>query len=103
MPSPPLDLLALLRPLSLTLPSSIRAPSRHPPRSDFTNRDDIAILLIQQGFANQIRHVVDSYKKPLPAILEIPSKDTPYDPSKDSILSRGEEERERPGAEHMLM
>lgn len=26
--------------------------------------------------------------QPIPAILEIPSKDTPYDPSKDSILSR---------------
>ncbi|CAG0889618.1 unnamed protein product [Darwinula stevensoni] len=25
---------------------------------------------------------------PIPAVLEIPSKDYPYDPSKDSILRR---------------
>lgn len=38
--------------------------------------------------ANMIRFYVDSYKKPIPAILEIPSKDHPYDPAQDSILSR---------------
>lgn len=38
--------------------------------------------------ANMIRFLVDSYKKPIPAILEIPSKDHPYDPAQDSILSR---------------
>ena len=35
-----------------------------------------------------IRQAVDSYSKPIPAILEIPSKDQPYDPNQDSILSR---------------
>lgn len=35
-----------------------------------------------------IRFNIDSYSKTLPAILEIPSKEHPYDPSKDSILSR---------------
>ena len=35
-----------------------------------------------------IRHVIDRYDKPIPAILEIPSKDHPYDPNKDSILRR---------------
>lgn len=38
--------------------------------------------------ANMIRFLVDSYNKPIPAILEIPSKDHPYDPSHDSVLSR---------------
>lgn len=31
---------------------------------------------------------MDGHKAVLPAILEIPSKDHPYDPSKDSILRR---------------
>ena len=38
--------------------------------------------------ANMIRFLVDSYNKPIPAILEIPSKDHPYDPTHDSVLSR---------------
>jgi V-type H+-transporting ATPase subunit F len=35
-----------------------------------------------------IRFLVDSYNNPVPAILEIPSKDHPYDPAHDSVLSR---------------
>lgn len=35
-----------------------------------------------------IRHVLDRYDQASPAILEIPSKDHPYDPTKDSILRR---------------
>lgn len=38
--------------------------------------------------ANMIRQAISSYNKPSPAILEIPSKDCPYDPTQDSILSR---------------
>lgn len=38
--------------------------------------------------ANMIRFLVDSYNKPIPAILEIPSKDHAYDPAHDSVLSR---------------
>ncbi|CAK0780465.1 hypothetical protein CVIRNUC_005062 [Coccomyxa viridis] len=55
---------------------------------DYTNRDDIAIILINQHIANMIRHMIDNYIQPIPAILEIPSKEHPYDPAKDSILSR---------------
>ncbi|KAI3691645.1 hypothetical protein L6452_31445 [Arctium lappa] len=55
---------------------------------EFTTRDDVAIVLISQYVANMIRFVVDSYNKPVPAILEIPSKDHPYDPTHDSVLSR---------------
>ena len=46
------------------------------------------MLLINQVFAGMIRHLLDAYTKPVPAILEIPSKDAPYDPSQDSILQR---------------
>ena len=35
-----------------------------------------------------IRHIIDQYTKAVPAVLEIPSKDHPYDASKDSILRR---------------
>lgn len=51
-------------------------------------RDDIAILLINQHLADLIRYKVDSYTDAFPAILEIPSKDHPYDPEKDSVLKR---------------
>lgn len=55
---------------------------------NFTTREDIAVLLINQHCAELIRHHLDTYRKPIPAVLEIPSKDTPYDPSKDSILAK---------------
>ncbi|XP_031269921.1 V-type proton ATPase subunit F-like [Pistacia vera] len=55
---------------------------------EFSSREDIAIVLISQYVANMIRFLVDSYNKPIPAILEIPSKDHPYDPAHDSVLSR---------------
>ena len=35
-----------------------------------------------------IRHVIDAHKLPIPAVLEIPSKDHPYDANKDSIMRR---------------
>lgn len=51
-------------------------------------RKDIAILLINQHIADLIRFKVDNFTKAFPAILEIPSKDHPYDPEKDSILKK---------------
>ncbi|KKK21707.1 hypothetical protein P175DRAFT_0502933 [Aspergillus ochraceoroseus IBT 24754] len=51
-------------------------------------RNDIAVLLINQHIAERIRHSVDSYAEAFPAVLEIPSKDHPYDPEKDSVLKR---------------
>ncbi|CAF0996764.1 unnamed protein product [Adineta steineri] len=54
----------------------------------FLLRDDIGIILISQHIAELIRATVDGHDKPVPAILEIPSKEHPYDPSKDSILRR---------------
>lgn len=32
--------------------------------------------------------MIDAHTSPVPAVLEIPSKDHPYDASKDSILRR---------------
>ncbi|ORY24793.1 ATPase, V1 complex, subunit F [Naematelia encephala] len=55
---------------------------------DFTERKDIAILLINQHVAERIRPTVDRYQAAFPALLEIPSKEHPYDPSKDSVLKR---------------
>lgn len=78
-----------------------------------TQRKDIGILLINQHVSNaqlpysrlfepgceleaeftiqiaeRIRHRVDLYTAAFPALLEIPSKDHPYDPEKDSVLRR---------------
>jgi len=54
----------------------------------FVTRSDIAIILINQNYAELIRHLLDNHTDPIPAVLEIPSKDSPYDPNKDSILRR---------------
>ena len=43
---------------------------------------------ITKDYAEQVRHVIDSHKAPIPTILEIPSKEKPYDPEKDSLLKR---------------
>lgn len=44
--------------------------------------------MITQNYAEKVRHVIDAHTAPIPTILEIPSKDNPYDPEKDSILKR---------------
>lgn len=38
--------------------------------------------------AEKIRYRIDTYTAAFPAVLEIPSKDHPYDPEKDSVLRR---------------
>ncbi|XP_013775261.1 V-type proton ATPase subunit F-like [Limulus polyphemus] len=55
---------------------------------NFVKRGDIDIILINQNIAEMIRHAIDNHLVPIPAVLEIPSKDHPYDPTKDSILRR---------------
>ena len=40
--------------------------------------------------AEEIRHMIDAYTKPVPSVLEIPSKDMPYDASKDTVLKRAQ-------------
>mmetsp|Transcript_146342 Transcript_146342/g.467555 ORF Transcript_146342/g.467555 Transcript_146342/m.467555 type:complete len:136 (+) Transcript_146342:100-507(+) len=58
---------------------------------DLTNRKDIAMILITQGCAETIRQAVEGYAasgKVVPTILEIPSKEQPYDPRKDAVFQR---------------
>ncbi|KAH9890965.1 vacuolar ATP synthase [Cubamyces menziesii] len=72
----------------LVVDSKTQIPTIEAAFEEFTQRKDIAILLINQHVAEKIRPMVDKYQEPFPALLEIPSKDHPYDPSKDSILKR---------------
>jgi V-type H+-transporting ATPase subunit F len=53
-----------------------------------TSREDVAIVLINQSVANDIRHLIREYTKMIPTILEIPSKDQAYDPDQDYIMQR---------------
>lgn len=55
---------------------------------DFTTRDDIGIILVNQHIANDIRHVLKDYNATIPTVLEIPSKEHPYDPEQDYIMQR---------------
>ena len=52
------------------------------------NRKDLAILLITQPVANSIRHLITPHvdSGALPTILEIASKDVPYNPAQDPIM-----------------
>ena len=66
-----------------TLPSKIREHFK-----EFTEREDIAIILINQHIAQIIRSDLVAYRGTVPTVLEIPSKAHPYDPSKDQVLKQ---------------
>jgi len=58
---------------------------------DLTTRKGIAMIFITQGCADQIRTDVTNYcesEAVIPTVLEIPSKEQPYDPHKDPIMQR---------------
>jgi V-type H+-transporting ATPase subunit F len=38
--------------------------------------------------ADEIRHLIKNYNQTIPTVLEIPTKDQPYDESKDMIIQR---------------
>ncbi|NWR44661.1 VATF ATPase, partial [Regulus satrapa] len=57
-------------------------------RRGFLAREDVGMILISQALAEQIRPAVAAHARALPAVLEIPSKDHPYDPARDSVLRR---------------
>ncbi|CAJ0925902.1 unnamed protein product [Ranitomeya imitator] len=59
-----------------------------PAAMSFLQREDIGIILINQFIAEMIRHAIDAHNVSIPAVLEIPSKEHPYDANKDSILRR---------------
>jgi ATP synthase F subunit len=42
----------------------------------------------REQIAEDIRFLLDAHTEAIPAVLEIPSKEHPYDSSKDSILRR---------------
>jgi V-type H+-transporting ATPase subunit F len=57
----------------------------------FTNPDAkpaIGVLLLAQSVAGEIRHLLEEYNQIIPAILEIPTKDHPYDAGSDYLLQR---------------
>ncbi|KAJ3090533.1 H(+)-transporting V1 sector ATPase subunit F [Quaeritorhiza haematococci] len=56
--------------------------------NELVKRKDIAIILINQHIADEIRGLIDDHDQAFPTILEIPSKEHPYDPAKDSVLKR---------------
>eukprot|EP00088_Acartia_fossae_P060774 TRINITY_DN72865_c0_g1_i1.p1 TRINITY_DN72865_c0_g1~~TRINITY_DN72865_c0_g1_i1.p1 ORF type:complete len:122 (-),score=18.47 TRINITY_DN72865_c0_g1_i1:291-656(-) len=62
---------------------------------EFTTRTDIAVLMINQHVASDIRPIIEAYDQAFPALLEIPSKDHPYDPKQDSMLKKIEKMFER--------
>jgi V-type H+-transporting ATPase subunit F len=53
---------------------------------NYTEREDVGILLISQTVAEMIRNLIAEYEGIVPTVLEIPSKDAPYEADKDSIL-----------------
>merc|ERR1711920_114827 len=54
----------------------------------YTNRNDIAVVIINQYIATMIRPLIDAFESISPAILEVPSEEHPYDPEKDAIHRR---------------
>jgi len=54
----------------------------------FTARTDISIILITQKEAQEIRYLIKDYNQTIPTVLEIPSKNIPYDENKDLIMQR---------------
>ena len=64
-----------------------KTPRSHIERAfeEFTTREDIAIILINQHISEEIRYLVENYNGTIPSVLEIPSKGKAYDPRKDTI------------------
>jgi len=55
---------------------------------NFTSRKDVAIVMITQSIAQEIRYLISAYDKTIPTILEIPSKSQPYDEKSDPLMQR---------------
>ena len=57
----------------------------------FTMRKDMAVIVLNQHIAEEIRPALKEYASTgqvIPTVLEIPSKDHPYDPKKDALMQR---------------
>ncbi|KAL2911629.1 H(+)-transporting V1 sector ATPase subunit F [Polyrhizophydium stewartii] len=70
------------KPNFLVVDSKTPLPKIEETFEEFTKRRDIAIILINQHVADDIRGQIDAHQAAFPTILEIPSKDHPYDPAK---------------------
>ena len=55
---------------------------------DMLTRPDIGVIMISQTVAERVRHIISEHEEIIPTILEIPSKEAPYDPEKDTIVTR---------------
>eukprot|EP00924_Labyrinthula_sp_SR-Ha-C_P004585 snap_masked-scaffold_1-processed-gene-5.19-mRNA-1 protein AED:0.33 eAED:0.33 QI:0/-1/0/1/-1/1/1/0/116 len=55
---------------------------------ELTTRKDIGIILINQHVANMIRPAIQDYNGLIPTVLEIPSKEHPYDAAKDEVMKQ---------------
>ena len=53
---------------------------------DFTQRPNIAVILISQNAGTKIRDTLDTYRGVTPVVLEIPSKGSSYDPDTDPLF-----------------
>lgn len=67
---------------------STRVESIEEAFSNMIQRSDIGMIMINQFIANDIRHLINRHSSPIPTILEIPSKDHPYDVNKDKVMVR---------------
>ena len=54
----------------------------------FSSSNDVGVLLVSQFIAERIRWLIEGHSRLIPTILEIPTKDNPYDPEKDSVMTR---------------
>jgi ATP synthase F subunit len=82
----------------LTAPSFFTPPTNQPIETPVSKiieffkglltRGDISLILISQTVAESIRPTLQAYNDPIPTVLEIPSKEFPYDGNKDPLMQR---------------
>ncbi|CBK23870.2 uncharacterized protein [Blastocystis hominis] len=53
-----------------------------------SKRSDIGIIIINQSIADMIRHILNNYTSTIPTVIEIPSKDKPYDATRDTVIRK---------------
>ena len=51
-------------------------------------RGDVGLIIMNQPIADQIRSTVSAHTAVIPMVLEIPSKDSPYDATTDTVMKR---------------
>ena len=61
--------------------------------NELVARGDVAVVLVSQHVADRVRPLLYARAASgatVPAVLEIPSKDAPYDATRDAVLSRAQ-------------